>query len=42
MEVEVEAKVKEVMSLIKDYQDRNLKKGELYRKLRDMNRGTLA
>ena len=30
------------MSLIEDYQDGDLKKGELYRTLRDMNQGTLA
>jgi hypothetical protein len=42
MEVEAEAGVEEMMSLIKDYQDGDLKKGDLYRKLRDMNQGTLA
>ena len=42
MEVEDEARVEEMMSLIKDYRDGDLKKGGFYRTLRDMNQGTLA
>jgi hypothetical protein len=42
MEDEVEVGVEEMMSLIEDYQNGNLKKGELYRKLGDMDQGTLA
>lgn len=42
MEVEAEAGVEEMMSLIDDYQDGDLKKGEFYRTLKDMNQGTLA
>ena len=38
----MEAGLEEIMSLIEDYQDGDLKKGELYRTLRDMNQGTLA
>ena len=42
MEVEAEAGMEEMMSLIENYQDGDLKKGELYHKLRDMNQGMLA
>ena len=42
MEVEAEADVEEMMSLIEDYQDGDLKKVELYHMIRDMNQGTLA
>jgi hypothetical protein len=42
MEVEAEAGVEEMMSLIEDYQDGDLKTDELYRKLRDMNQGMVA
>jgi hypothetical protein len=40
MEVEAEAEVEEMMSLIEDYKYGDLKKGKLYRKLKDMNQGT--
>jgi hypothetical protein len=42
MEVEADAGVEEMVSLIEDYQDGDLKKGELYCKLGDMNQGKLA
>jgi hypothetical protein len=42
MEVEAEARVEEMISLIEDYQDGDIKKGELYHKLGRMNQGTLA
>jgi hypothetical protein len=42
MEVEVEAEVEEMISLIEDYQDGDIKKGELYHKLGGLNQGTLS
>jgi hypothetical protein len=42
MEGEAEVEVEEMISLIEDYQDGDIKKGELYHKLGGMNQGTLA
>jgi hypothetical protein len=42
MEVEAEAEVEEMISLIEDYHDGDIKKGELYHKLGGMNQGTLS
>jgi hypothetical protein len=42
MAVEAEAGMEEMISLIEDNRDGDIKKGELYHKLGGMNQGTLA